>query len=94
MASNSKARKAKASQSRVFDIVENNSQLLDLLETATSPDRKAIFICTLTKMLPDAFGHNNSKEPISLFARFTAWFGAYKQAGAIYPRISAAVQYR
>jgi hypothetical protein len=84
----SKAEKLKSAQSSIiFPFVEANPRLLDLLEIATSPARKAIFINSLIAFLPTAFA-TFDKTPEQLFNIFTAWYGYYDQ---ICPGIDAAL---
>lgn len=83
----------KAQHHRVFQTVENDSHLLDLLVIATSSAQKSFFINTLVKSLPDAFAPLN-KEPEQLFSVFTTWFGNYKDANAIFTSISTALEQR
>jgi hypothetical protein len=89
----SKARKAKAAQPILFSTVETNSKLLDLLEIATTHDRKAIFIQSLLEILPTAFARFD-KPPVDLFNIFTTWFGNYAQSETLLPGISAALHHR
>lgn len=91
----SKQRKLKAMQAKVFNAVEGNSLLLDLLEIATSAARKTAFIYALLQILPSAFDRLVSdKKPDDLFLVFTAWFGSYDQSNTIYSGIYAALQHR
>ena len=84
----SKNQKAKAEQSAIFTTVEEDPDLLDLLETATSPARKAIFIAHLHKSLPGAFDQFDAKEPAKQFEIFTTWFGNYDQSHTLFCDIS------
>jgi len=90
----SKPRKLKAQQSHVFNAVEQKPILLDLLEIATSSDRKTIFIEALLEFEPTAFVHSDNKKPEDLFKVFTAWFGNYDNSKALFPGIKDALQYR
>jgi hypothetical protein len=90
----SKNRKAKAEQSAIFTTVEEDPELLDLLEIATSPARKAIFIAQLRKSLPGAFDRFDGKEPAKQFDIFTTWFGNYHQSHTLFLRISGALHQR
>lgn len=89
----SKARKAKAEQPLIFSTVEENSNLLDLLEIATTNDRKEIFIWSLLEILPTAFARFD-KTPADLFNIFTTWFGNYAQSENPLPGISSALHHR
>ena len=89
----SKARKLKSVQDKVFNAVEDNSKLLDLLEIATSTARKTIFINALLEILPTAFGRFD-KKPDELFSVFTSWFGDYDQSNPLFTGIYAALQHR
>jgi hypothetical protein len=89
----SKGRKDKAEQPAVFSTIETNSKLLDLLEIAITPDRKAIFIRSLLQDLPTAFGRFD-KPLVDLFIIFTAWFGKHGQSETLYPKITAALHHR
>lgn len=90
----SRPRKALAEQFIIFSTVETNSQLLDLLEIATTPDRKAIFIQSLLDILPTAFARFDSKPPADLFLIFTTWFGKYPESETLLPGITAALHHR
>jgi len=91
----SRARKLKSQQANVFNAVEGNSRLLDLLEIATSTAQKATFIEALLEILPTAFTQFKSdKKPAELFDVFTAWFGEYHNSNTIFSEIHAALQYR
>lgn len=95
MPSNSKARKLKAEQFRIFTTVEDNPKLLDLLEIATTSARKIIFIESLIDVLPltTAFARLE-KEPAQLFDIFTIWFGIYPQSDTFFKQVHAALYYR
>lgn len=88
----SKARKIKAHQAKIFNTIENNTILLDLLETSISSAWKTIFIEALIRSLPTAFDHFG--EPHLLFDIFTTWFGNHSQSSLQFSRIDAALQYR
>ena len=90
----SQAARKKAHHFKVFQTIEDDLHLLDLLVIATSPSKQAFFIVAVTKSLPLAFsGH--SKEPASLFSIFTAWFGQYKaETSQKFSRITAALRLR
>ena len=90
----SKARRLKHKQYQVFTAVENHPNLLDMLEIATSPARKVIFIDSLLKVLPTAFHHLGNKSSEDLFSLFTAWFGEYPDSKTNFSRINAAIQHR
>jgi hypothetical protein len=90
----SKTRKLRIQQNQVFTAVENNPNLLDMLEIATSPARKIIFIDTLVKGLPTAFHHFGNKSSDDLFKLFTTWFGEYPDSKTIFCGINAAIQHR
>ena len=90
----SRNRKAKAEQSEIFATVEEDPDLLDLLEIATSPARKVIFIAHLCKSLPGASDQFEGKEPAQLFDIFTTWFGNYDQSHTPFRRISGALYQR
>ena len=86
-----------AEQSILFQTVEDNPTLLDLLETATSPTRQTIFIKSLMKTRPPALTvYENTKTSVELFLLFTAWFGSYSASGSAtqFQRIDAAVKHR
>lgn len=89
----SRARKLKSVQDKVFNAVEHNPKLLDLLEIASSTARKSIFIDALLKILPTAFAHFD-KKPEELFSVFTSWFGNYDHYNTLFPAIYAALQHR
>ena len=97
MPSNSKARKLKVEQFRIFTTVtvEDNPKLLDLLEIATTSARKIIFIESLIDVLPltTAFACLE-KEPAQLFDIFTIWFGIYPQSNTFFKQVHAALYYR
>jgi hypothetical protein len=88
--------KAKAEQSKLFQTVEDNPTLLDLLETATSPARQTIFIESLLKADPTTAltDLQDTKSPVHLFQLFTTWFGSYSGSAAQFQGIQAAVQHR
>jgi hypothetical protein len=91
----SKTRKLKAQQANLFHVLEGNPKLLDLLETATSSARKAIFIKSLLAVLPTAFAHfDTGKQDEDMFALFTAWYGGFNNSNALFPGISAATEHR
>lgn len=91
----SKARKLKSLQSRVFSAVENNSQLLVLLESATSTTQKTVFIKALLTIYPTAFlGFSKMDNPDELFTVFTAWFGSYADSTTLFSGINAALKRR
>jgi hypothetical protein len=78
----------------IFDTIEDDSHLLDLLVIATSPARQAFFIAALIKLLPDAFS-GYSKEPEKHFPLFATWFGQYKpESHTKYIRIATALNLR
>jgi hypothetical protein len=89
----SRARKLKAHQAKVFNTVENNPRLLDLLETSISSARKSIFIQALITSLPTAFDRLD-KEQHLLFDIFTTWFGGYQQSSLHFSSIHAALHHR
>ena len=90
----SQVARKKAQHLKVFQAIEDNFHLLDLLVIATSPAQKAFFITALIKSLPLAF-FGYSKEPEDLFSIFTAWFGQYKpQSNTSFPHITTALQLR
>lgn len=93
MPSSSSARKLKIQQSQVFQGVEDSPNLLDLLETAISPARQAIFIEKLLEALPSAFAQFD-KSPEELFTIFTAWFGKFSDPDYPFNKIHAALKYR
>ena len=66
----------KAQHFKVFQTIEDDSHLLDLLVIATSPAQQAFFISAVIESLPTAFS-GYSKDPESLFPIFKAWFGQY-----------------
>lgn len=88
-----RARKAKFEQLRLFNAVESNHILLDLLEMATTDERKTIFIESLLETLPTgtAFARFD-KDPVDLFLIFTTWFGKCDQT--LFYGISAAIDHR
>ena len=88
-----KQRKAKSHQSKLFYTVEENPLLLDLLETATSPARQAIFIDKLLKTCSTAL-NGIDQSPADLFHLFTTWFGSYSGSETSFPNIHAAIHYR
>jgi hypothetical protein len=90
----SKDRKSIPQQKQVFTAVENSPVLLDMLEIATSPERKIIFIDTLVKALPSAFHRTGNKSSEDLFMLFTAWFGQYADSKTIFSKIYAATRHR
>ena len=90
----SKPRKLKAAQSKLFNAVDGNPELLDLLETATSTARKTIFIDALLKILPTAFDRSDKENPDELFAVFTTWFGSFDDANSLFSGIHAAIEHR
>ena len=85
--------KLKRQLATLFSAVEGSPALLDLLQNATSPAIKIIFINSLLETLPTAFDPY-IKEPKDLFLLFTAWFGRDDQYKVIYPRVHAALQER
>ena len=89
----SRARKLKSEQHKVFNAVEDNPKLLDLLEIARSTAQQSIFIDALLEILPTAFAHfdKNSQE---LFTVFTSWFSNYNHSNTSFPGIYAALQHR
>jgi hypothetical protein len=95
MVSNSKARKLKAAQSRIFATVEDNPSLLDLLEITTSSARKEIFNNALADVLPptSAF-HRFEKDPDELFQLFTTWFAGYPDSETCFSQVHAALDHR
>jgi hypothetical protein len=90
----SQVARKKAQHFDIFQTIEDDLHLLDLLVIATSPAKQAFFIVAVIKSLPLAFsGH--SKEPESLFFIFTAWFGQYKaESSQKFNRITAALRLR
>lgn len=87
--------KAKAEQTKLFQTVEDNPTLLDLLETATSPARQTIFIETLLETGPTALTDlKPTKSSVDLFLLFTTWFGCYSGSNTQFQGIQAAVQHR
>jgi hypothetical protein len=85
----------KAHHFTVFETIEDDSHLLDLLVIATTPAQQAFFIAALIKSLPDAFsGYSESKEPESFFPIFTAWFGQYKESSLKFRSIATALTLR
>lgn len=90
----SKNRKARAEQSAIFTTVEEDPDLLDLLEIATSPARKVVFISHLRKSLPGAFDRFDGMESAKQFDIFTTWFGNYDQSHNLFRRISGALYQR
>jgi hypothetical protein len=90
----SKERKSIPQQKQVFTAVENSPVLLDLLEIATSPERKIIFIDTLVEALPSAFYRTGNRSYEDLFLLFTAWFGRYADSKTIFSNIYAAIRHR
>ena len=89
----SNTRKLKSIQSRVFDAVNGNPELLDLLEISTTAARKSIFIAAFLKFLPTAFDRLD-KKPDDPFSLFTTWFGGYANSKSLYSCIYAALQHR
>jgi glutathionylspermidine synthase len=89
----SRARKLKSKQDKAFNAVEENPNLLDLLEIATSPARQSIFIVALLEILPTAFAQFN-QNPEGLFTLFTSWFSSYHQSITHFPCIHAALKHR
>jgi hypothetical protein len=74
----SQAARNKAHHFSVFETIEGDSHLLDLLVIARSPAQKAFFTAAVIKLHPYAFsGNSESNKPESLFLLFTAWFGQY-----------------
>ena|ERR1700679_411391 len=81
----------KAYHFKIFQTVEDDSHLLDLLVIATSPEQKAFFINGLISSLPDAFS-GQSGNPFQLF---TIWFGQYgPESHTLFNRISTALRLR
>lgn len=83
----------------IFSIVDNNPLLLDLLEIATSPPGKVVFIETLVQHLPpgylqSALPHSDNKSPQELFKLFTSSLGEVPDYKTTYSRIAAAVEHR
>jgi hypothetical protein len=89
----SRPKKLKSEQDKVFNAVEDNHKLLDLLEIASSSARQSIFITALLEILPTAFAHFD-KKPEELFLVFTSWFGGYNHSNTLFPGIYAALQHR
>ena len=84
----------KAHHFTVFETIEDDSHLLDLLVIAVSPAQQAFFITALMKLLPDAFS-GYSKEPEALFPIFTSWFGQYNpESNTKFDRIATALKLR
>jgi hypothetical protein len=93
--SRNKCGNAKAELSELFQTVEDNPTLLDLLETATTSARQAIFIKTLLETGPTALaGLKGTKSSAHLFALFTTWFGSHSGSNTQFQKIQAAVQHR
>ena len=90
----SKERKSIPQQKQVFTAVEDSPVLLDMLEIATSPELKVIFIETLVKALPSAFHRTGNKSSEDLFRLFTTWFGQYADSKTIFSKIDAAIRHR
>lgn len=91
----SRARKLQSQKANVFNAVEGNPKLLDLLEIATSTAQKAHFIDLLLEILPTAFARFKSeKTSDQLFDVFTSWFGEYPNSDNLFSGISAAIEIR
>ena len=90
----SQVARKKAQHFKVFQAIEDDSHLLDLLVIATSPAQKVFFMTALIKSLSLAFS-GYSKEPEDIFSIFTTWFGQYKpQSNTSFPHITTALQLR
>ena len=82
----SRSKKLKPQQATLFTAVEGSTELLNLLQNATSPTIKIIFINSLLETLPTAF-IPYTKKPEDLFLIFTTWLASDGQFKAIYPRV-------
>jgi hypothetical protein len=75
----------------IFQTVEDDSHLLDLLVIATSPEQKSFFINRLISSLPDAFSGQSGNH----FQLFTIWFGQYgPESHTSFKHISTALKLR
>lgn len=90
----SQVARKKAHHFTVFQTIEDDSHLLDLLVIAVSPAQQAFFMTALMELLPDAFS-GYSKEPEDLFPIFTSWFGQYNpESHTKFNHIATALQLR
>jgi hypothetical protein len=90
----SQVARKKAHHFTVFETIEDDSHLLDLLVIAVTPAQHAFFTTALMKLLPDAFS-GYSKEPENLFLLFTTWFGQYNpESHTKFTRIATALKLR
>ena len=62
----------------VYEAVNGNPPLLDLLVIAVSPAQKSFFIQALVGLCPDAFGTHSEQPGADRFIIFTSTFGRYK----------------
>ena len=82
-----RAASKKRDELAVFELVENNSHLIDLLVRVTNSNQKAFFIKTLLDLAPNAFSDHSGP----LFIAFTSSFGNYTSQ---FPHITAALKER
>jgi hypothetical protein len=82
----------KAEALTIFETIQNNSYLQDLLVIATSDSQKAFFIKQLLIVIPDAFNGRSESSP-GLFDIMTVWFGKFKGYGQ-FTAIDAALKQR
>ena len=93
--SHKKLGQVKAEQSKLFQTVEDNPILLNLLETATSSARQTIFIKSLLEIGPPVLTDlKDTKSSADLFLLFTTWFGEYSGSATQFQGIYAAVRHR
>jgi hypothetical protein len=82
----------KAEALTIFETIQNNSYLQDLLVIATSDSQKAFFIKQLLIVVPNAFNGRSESSP-GLFNIMTVWFGKFKGYGQ-FSAIDAALKQR
>jgi hypothetical protein len=90
-----RAQKQKQERYALFNVIEGNPSLLDLLAVAISSTQKATFITALLESHPHAISSlAEGNQPHHLFDNIASWFGSEKNAATTFVGISAALKTR
>ena len=77
----------------IFQTIQDNPPLQDILAVATTPNQKSFFVAKLLIALPDAFS-GRTEPPPHLFNILTIWFGKLKGASDKYSAVETALKAR
>jgi hypothetical protein len=89
----SQAARQMAKASIIFQTIQDNPTLQDILVVATTPSQKSFFIAKLLIALPEAFS-DRTEHPPHLFDILTIWFGKLPGASEKYAVVETALKAR